>query len=459
VVCDILVATDAAHPAAPGVTGSEVRMAGSWFDVAPSAARLTGSLRDIGYDFPTAVADIVDNSIAAGATRVDVTVEFDGADSRVFIADDGAGMSPGALLEALRLGSRRTYAGGELGRYGLGLKTASLSQCRSVTVVTRNSRTTHRTCARCLDLDLVEEWDEWMVVDPGPDSAVARARRWLAEGPGTVVLWRNLDRVLPEKNPDGGWARRRLEGLAVRIAEHLGIVFHRFIEGVPGRPQLVITVNGEKVKPWNPFAPTEPARTELPAHRFEVTVGDRAGHVWLRRYVLPSRDRFTTPAEFERLSGPLNWNRQQGLYVYRADRLVQWGGWSGIRGIDEHTKLARAALEFGTDLDTAFNINVAKMRVSLPPQLRQLLETAVNELCVFANDAYRKTPRGAPRPVPRDLGAPAAQRAAAQAATAAGIAVRAAAMHAGEWAAWQRIAVVLRERSPEVAELLGLDGA
>lgn len=432
-------------------------VAGSWFEVAPSAARLTGSLRDIGYDFPTAVADIVDNSVAAGATRVDVTVEFDGSDSRVFIADDGTGMSPGALLEALRLGSRRSYAGGELGRYGLGLKTASLSQCRSLTVVTRNSPKSVRTCARSLDLDLVEEWDEWAVVDPGADPVVARAKRGLAEGTGTVVLWRNLDRVLPEKNPDGGWARRRLDGLAAKTAEHLGMVFHRFIEGLPNRPQVVLTVNGEKVRPWNPFASDERGTTQLPAQRFELTIGDRAGHVWLRRFVLPSRDRFSTPGEFDRMSGPLNWNRQQGLYVYRADRLVQWGGWGGIRGIDEHTKLARAALEFGTDLDTAFNINVAKMRVSLPHQLRQLLEASINELCVYANDAYRKTPRGAARPVPADLGAPAEVRAASTAATSAGVAVQVAAMQVGEWEAWQRIVAVLSEQSPEVVELLGLD--
>jgi hypothetical protein len=375
----------------------------------------------------------------------------------VYIADDGTGMSPGVLLEALRLGTRRLYRRGELGRYGLGLKTASLSQCRSVTVVTRSSRTSVRTCARALDLDVVEDWDEWVVVDPGQDPDVRRARRWLAEGPGTVVLWRQLDRVLPEKRPEGGWARRRLEAMAVRTAEHLGVVFHRFLEGVGDRTPLVITVNGQKVRPWNPFAPDEPARTELAVQRFEVAHGDASGHVTLRRYILPSRDRFSSPTEFERLSGPLNWNRQQGLYVYRADRLVQWGGWSGIRGIDEHTKLARAALDFGTDLDTAFNINVAKMRVSLPPQLRQMIEAPVNELCVRADDAYRRAPRRAPTPVPADLGQPAEVRAATQAAATAGLALRSAAMQAGEWQAWQRIAAVLREQAPDVVELLGLD--
>ncbi len=109
--------------------------------------------------------------------------------------------------------------------------------------------------------------------------------------------------------------------------------------------------------------------------------------------MLPARDEFSSAEEFERYSGPLNWNRQQGIYIYRADRLVQWGGWNGIRGIDEHTKLARASLEFDTDLDSVFNINVAKMRVTLPPQIRQMLDRPINELCAYADDRYRKASR------------------------------------------------------------------
>lgn len=430
----------------------------AWYDIAPSASRLTGSLRDIGYEFPTAVADIVDNSIAAGATRVEIMVEYDGVDSCVAIADDGRGMSPGQLQEALRFGTRRSYARGELGRYGLGLKTSSLSQCRALTVVTRSSKSTVRTFARTLDLDVIDEWDQWVVVDPpAGDRMVRRARQWLAEGTGTVVLWQALDRVLPEKRPEGGWARRRLESLAARTAEHLAIVFHRFLDGDGREPQLVITVNGQKVSPWDPFASDEPATVRLPRQEFEIEVGGVGGRVQLHRYVLPSRDRFTTPTEFERLSGPMNWNRQQGLYVYRAGRLVQWGGWGGIRGIDEHTKLARAALEFDTDLDTAFNINVAKMRVALPPQLRQMLEAPVNELCIFADEAYRKTSRSETRQLPPDLGAPPEVRALTQATATAGLALRMAAMQADAWPAWERIEQTLKRDSPEVAQLLGLD--
>ena len=119
------------------------------------------------------------------------------------------------------------------------------------------------------------------------------ARERLTDGSGTVVIWRKLDRVLPEKRPDGGWARRRLEAMAAKTAEHLGIVFHRYLEGAEDR-DLVLTVNGEKVQPWNPFAPGEPVRTELALQRFEVVVGDVAGMVTLQRYILPARDQFSS---------------------------------------------------------------------------------------------------------------------------------------------------------------------
>src|SRR5580698_6707050 len=303
-------------------------------------------------------------------------------------------MTGNGLVEALRYGSRRSYGRSDLGRYGLGLKTASLSQCRSVTVVTCRRSAPGNVHIRMLDLDLIAEWDEWLVVEPLPEPILQRSVERLASEPGTVVIWRKLDRVLPEKRPDGGWARRRLDAMAAKTAEHLGVVFHRYLEGAEGRG-VVITVNEHKVKPWNPFAPSETTTSELPLQRFEMSVGDVSGNVTLRRFVLPARDEFSSLDEFERYSGPLNWNRQQGIYIYRVGRLVQWGGWNGIRGIDEHTKLARAALDFDTDLDSIFHINVAKMRVTIPPQLRQMLERPINELCGRADDIYRKTSRRA----------------------------------------------------------------
>lgn len=420
--------------------------------ITPSAARLTESLRDIGYDFPSAVADIVDNSVMAGATHVDVSIEFAGEGSYVAISDDGEGMTGNGLDEALRYGSRRAYGRSDLGRYGLGLKTASLSQCRSVTIITCRRSAPEHVNRRTLDLDVIAKFDDWLIYEPLLEPVIERSEERLKSEPGTVVIWRKLDRVLPEKRPDSGWARRRLDALAAKTAEHLAIVFHRYLEAVEG--ELVITVNGQKVVPWNPFAPNELTTTELHLQRFELTVGDVSGSVTLRRFVLPARDEFSSAEEFERYSGPLNWNRQQGIYIYRADRLVQWGGWNGIRGIDEHTKLARASLEFDTDLDSVFNINVAKMRVTLPPQIRHMLERPINELCAYADDRYRKASRGVEHTHPsstREQARPIPAR------SDVGLALRAAAMQAGEYESFRRIVSILGERTPEIASWLGLD--
>jgi hypothetical protein len=273
---------------------------------------------------------------------------------------------------------------------------------------------------------------------------VRRAQSRLAEGSGTVVIWEKLDRMLPERHADTGWGRRRMSSLAQRTTEHLGMVFHRFLDGTSSR-HLVLTVNADKVESWDPFATCETATLELPT--LTMDVGLTAGEVRLRRFVLPPRDRFSSTEAFERMSGPLKWNRQQGLYVYRADRLVQFGGWNGLRAIDEHTKLARASLDFGTDLDEAFQINVAKMKVSLPPSLRPILEKPLHELCLLADEAYRKNTQT------RNTGH--VERKSVDLAEA-GVALRAAAMEAGHLPALNATFAVLQRRAPEIWKSLGL---
>lgn len=418
-------------------------------DVTPSASRLTSSLRDIGYDLPTALADLVDNSVSAEATRVDVDVRFAGLDSVIVIADDGVGMSESTLDEALRMGTRRAYAANELGRYGLGLKTASMSLGRRMTVVTRHAPRYRRVSARELDLAHFERTDRWEITDPGRSGAVDIAAEWLDHATGTVVVIDRLDRVLPERAPEGGWARRRLTGLAAKASDYLGMVFHRFIEGEYGVP-LVISVNGEKVAPWNPFGPDEPARRVLPRKAFTID-NDRGGDtVWFTPVVLPARREFSGAEEFERLSGPSKWNRQQGLYIYRAGRMIQSGGWSHLRAQDEHTKLARAALEFDTGLDEAFRINIAKMRVALPGQLRTMLERPVQELCAQANAAYRRAVTADNAGTDADT----RRRSAPLLHDVVGALVAAAAT-SGEFDAFTRIMKRVRAESPAVADSLG----
>lgn len=132
-------------------------------EVIPNAKRLIKSLRDMGYDFSTAVADLIDNSIEAGATRVDINAGFYGNDSFVLISDNGKGMSIEELKEAMRYGSERAYNEEDLGKFGLGLKTASMSQCQRLSVASRK-KNSNETAAFCWDLDHIEKTNKWEII-------------------------------------------------------------------------------------------------------------------------------------------------------------------------------------------------------------------------------------------------------------------------------------------------------
>jgi len=361
-------------------------------EVLPSARRLINSLRDLGYQTAEAVADLVDNSIAAGAHRVDISIHFDGQDSWIRIADDGRGMDAASITEAMRYGTARTYENDDLGKFGLGLKTASMSQCRSLTVASRTSKSKARMEVRQLDLDYVEETNTWDVLILRSGERPEAVAEPLLSHRGTVILWSDLDRILTYADPSGGWAKKHLLELAERIEEHLAMVFHRFLAGEVPRKKLRITLNGVAVEAWDPFAREEKATEALKSTEYELSTPAGSGIVKMSPYILPPKASFSSEAAWRHQSGPANWNRQQGLYIYRANRLIQSGGWSRIRTIDEHTKLSRIALFFGPELDAAFGINVAKMRVKLPSELKDQIEEAVSGAARQARDAYDAKP-------------------------------------------------------------------
>ena len=209
----------------------------------------------------------MDNSIAANATRVAIELHFDGGDSWIRISDNGEGMDATTLNESLRYGSARAYDSDDLGKFGFGLKTASTSQCRRVTVASRRSLLRARVEVRALDLDHIERTNRWEILVVEPEDRPALLTGPLQTAPGTVVLWEDLDRILDYKDPWGNWAKRKLLDGAAAIAEHLGMVFHRFLAGdVPGS-ELEILINGSAVDPWDPFCRTENT-TFLDEHDF-----------------------------------------------------------------------------------------------------------------------------------------------------------------------------------------------
>lgn len=369
-------------------------------EVIPSARRLIQSLRDMGYDFAAAVADLVDNSIAASASLVAIDVEFDGDDSWVRIADNGGGMTPPQLREGLRYGSEREYDEKDLGKFGLGLKTASLSQCQRLSVASRTNSQRADITAYCWDLGHIQKTNRWEILRVDHNGLAPAIRAPLKETTGTVVLWQRLDRILGYKHPYGETARKRLSAMCRDLEAHLAMVFHRFLSGKVAGKKLKILVNGNRIQPWDPFARTEAKTKTLSLVRLKLEHEGVTGEVRIEPFILPHQEEFSSPEAFRRASGPLNWNQQQGFYIYRADRLIQSGGWCRLRTADEHTKLARVALSFLPALDEAFRINVAKMRVQLPPQIREQVEQALRPLIKISQETYRKRSGGGARSSP-----------------------------------------------------------
>ena len=359
-------------------------------EVIPSAARLVKTLRDVGYEFPAAVADLIDNSIAAKATRIDITPRFNGGDPWIRITDNGDGMSPSGLNEALRYGSHRDqYEDDEMGKFGLGLKTSTHSQCRRLTVATKQNKSGPIE-AREHDLDHFEQTDRWEIRSiPPHEQPPLLTQPLAAHDSGTVVVWRRLDRLLAYRNPSGSWAKTGFYRRIDELERHLAMVFHRFLNGeVLGRPALEIFLNKSQIEPWDPFCRQEEYTEALPSTTFDIPVGSRVGQVHFHPFVLPNRHRFSSPENYLR-AGRGRWTDHQGLWIYRANRLIQTGGWSNLRTRDEHTKYARAALDFFPDMDDAFKIDIAKMRVVLPDTLRESIDGGLTTLLRRANELYR----------------------------------------------------------------------
>ncbi len=385
-------------------------MATNGMVVVPSAKRMVRSLRDMGYEFATAVADLIDNSVEAKANTVRVNVEWEGSKSYVLIADNGEGMRPEVLQEALRFGTERDYDEADLGKFGLGLKTASLSQCLRVTVATRWNPSRADIMAYCWDVEHIEATNRWEVLSVKTADLPTAARLHLKETPGTVVIWERLDRLLGYKYPDGEAARKQLIAMARDLEEHAAMVFHRFLASEIRGKRLAIYVNDNRVEAWDPFARKEQKTQKLEPKTFRVEGEKGKGDVIVEPYVLPSQALFSTSEAFNRASGPRKWNAQQGFYIYRADRLIQSGGWCGLRATDEHRKLSRIAISFGPKLDDEFKINVPKMRVLLPPSIRDEVEKWIRSAVKMAEDIYRNgkpknpSPPSPPPPPPKPGG-------------------------------------------------------
>ena len=346
-------------------------------EVPPHASSMIESMRSHGYSLPTALADLIDNSIAAAASTVELRFHWSGGDSWISILDDGCGMSEAELRDAMRLGSRSPLeerAPEDLGRFGLGLKTASLSQCRRLTAASKTADGNRS--VRRWDLDYLQQSDVqgWrLLTDPFPGSE--RLLGALDEfGHGTLVLWEVLDRVVGNSRVDDESIHQHFLRLVEDVEKHLAMVFHRYLGGV--RSRLKIVINEREVEAWDPFLESHLSTQLTPEDRLPIPGHEEA--VQVQGYVLPHKDRLGDQAHGE-ASGPRGWNAQQGFYLYRNERLVVPGSWMELGGSrpwtkEEHYKLARIRIDIPNSMDHLWQLDVKKSTARPPPQLRERLK-------------------------------------------------------------------------------------
>lgn len=355
--------------------------------VEPSAARLLESMRDIGYSFESALADIVDNSISAGARVVEIYNDIH-ADGSPFLAilDDGRGMRSSELTAAMQHGSRSprdVRAATDLGRFGLGLKTASFSQCRRLTVA---SRVDGDLAARCWDLDLVLEKDQWLlkVLEPAEIEAIPMIDSLPSRG--TLVVWQGLDRLDPFENSADD-ALVALNDLFANARSHLALTFHRFLAQEKGHSVfggVSLRLNGSPVQAADPFAqhisPTsDPHETEI--------IRMAGSTVTVQAFTLPHHQHLS-PEQMSTIELGSSLTETQGLYVYRAGRLIAGGTWLGLVRKSELTKLLRVQVDVPTSLDSEWSIDVRKSRMRLPSAVRRRLRPLIERMTETARRPY-----------------------------------------------------------------------
>jgi len=348
-------------------------------EVPPDPSAMIESMRAYGYNLATAIADLIDNSIAARASNVWVRMEWNGEDSWISVADDGGGMGQEELRNAMRLGSTNPLLerrADDLGRFGLGLKTASLSQCRRLSI--RSRRNGLEEWTRRWDLDYLArpEASGWRLLLKCAEGSEERLILPHRGESGTIVLWERMDRIVGDAGRDDRGMQDHWHRLAEELEEHLSMVFHRFLEASARDQRVHIFLNGNKLEAWNPFEEGH-AATELIGQETLEVPGSDGGRVEFRGYVLPHKDKLG-PELHQALRGPKGWNAQQGFYLYRNRRLIVSGTWLGLGGSrpwtqEEHYKLARIRLDIPNSMDQLWQLDVKKSSASPPPQLSKAL--------------------------------------------------------------------------------------
>lgn len=376
----------------------------NFLELPPSPSSSIAGLREIGYTVNTAVADILDNSITANAKNIWINFVWDEKDSYVSILDDGIGMDYEVLKAAMRPGSKNPNDDrdpSDLGRFSLGLKTASWSQAEKLNVWSKTKSSKINSMG--WDIQQVQREDRWIVQQNLKDPKEIENLEKLESG--TLIEWRNLNLVTPGKNdPNKKETKDEFYEVLNDLEDYLAMIFHRYIEGSTRfhslNKKLNIFLNNILIYPWSPFVASSKVNTAVTP---EESIQYKNSIVYIRGYVLPHKD-LLSKSDFNRAGGREGWLKQQGYYVYRSDRLIVPGDWLGLgRGgkrwqDEEQYRLARLSIDISNSIDKDWSLDLKK-ELTIPPKLlKEKLTKLAEQVRKDARESFVKRGKYGPRP-------------------------------------------------------------
>jgi hypothetical protein len=337
--------------------------------VQPVVSNFIKSLRDIGYTFEVAVADVLDNSITAKANNIYISC-LPNPKTTFTLLDDGIGMSNNDLINAMRLAtndpdSQRESA--DLGKFGLGLKTASFSQCKDLTVLSKKDG---EISIKQWDLDYISQKNEWLLITPDLEKYkdIPLFDEFMSQNTGTLVVWRGIDTFQESDIPN------KVDNLR----DHLALVFHCFLEGVvPGKKALKIFVNGQRIEPFNPFNSKHIATQQLASEKIKYLDSE----IIVQPYILPHHSKLSQK-DFDKYATKEGYTKSQGFYLYRAHRLLIYGTWWGMHRTNDAHKLVRIKVDIPNNQDTAWGIDIKKSTASPVSEIKKDLKRIIQQVTV-----------------------------------------------------------------------------
>ena len=326
----------------------------------PNPKSTINSYRSFGYNLSTAISDIIDNSISANANEIRLEYKWNGQDSFISICDNGIGMNKDELVLAMTPGSKdpeEERSEKDLGRFGMGLKTASFSQCKRLTCITKKEG--YDTIKRCWDIDFINAENEWQLLDYVSDDYFLEKIE--KQKSGTLVLWEKLDRIVGNSEANNESVKNAFYQEMVNVKHHLSLVFHKFIES----KRIKIFFQNSEIEAYNPFLLNLNPKPEMGQP-------ESFGNVEITYFILPHMSEIGK-TDYENSGGSLGWFQEQGFYIYRGDRLLVAGDWLGLEKKRDYSKLARIAVNFTNANDFNWHLDIKKSTATPPMEIRKEL--------------------------------------------------------------------------------------